>query len=142
MAAPFTEDWIKINDLFIRYAAGVDQGDVAAINDCFTDTAVIESQAMGRFTGRAGVMEFATRNAEFKKKSGAQLRHVVSNLRVQVDGNRARAFCYLLDFMTREGKTELLSPGEYDCDLVKIGGEWRFERRTVVMDTPFKIAGL
>jgi ketosteroid isomerase-like protein len=142
MAAPSTDDWIKINDLFNRYAAGIDHGDAGAVIACFTADAVIESPLIGRFKGRAGVEEFARRNAEFKRKSGAQLRHVMSNLRVEVDGERARAFCYLLDFITREGKTELMSPGEYDCDLVKVGGEWLFQRRLVVMDRPFKLEGL
>jgi len=36
---------------------------------------------------------------------------------LDVDGDRAHARCYLLDFLTRDGKTELLSPGEYECEL-------------------------
>ena len=142
MAAPSTEDWIKINDLFIRYTTSLDHGDVDGVVGCFTENAVIDSPVIGKFTGRAGILKFATRNAEFQKQQGVQLRHVVSNIRIQVDGDRARAFCYLLDFQTRAGKTELLSPGEYDCDLVKIDGDWLFERRLVVMDVPFKLVGL
>ena len=142
MGAPSTEDWIAINDLFIRYAAGLDHGDVEAVTGCFTANAAIESPVIGKFAGPAGIRDFAERNARFQKRHRAQLRHVVSNLRVEVRGNRARAFCYLLDFLTRGGKTRLLSPGEYDCRLVKTGGKWLFERRLVVMDRPFTIEEL
>ncbi len=28
----------------------------------------------------------------------------------------------------------MLSPGEYDCDVVKTAGVWRFRRRDLAMD--------
>src|SRR5215470_9669062 len=99
MATPSIEDWIAINDLFVRYACSLDHGDVEAVVACFTHDGVIESPAMGKFTGEAGVREFAARNARYQEKPGVQLRHVVSNVRVDVEhgGQRARALCYLLD---------------------------------------------
>ena len=94
MATPSIEDWIAINDLFIRYACSLDHGDVEAVVSCFTGDGVIESPAMGKFTGEAGIREFAERNARYQKKPGVQLRHVVSNVRIEVDpgATRARAF--------------------------------------------------
>lgn len=144
MAAPSIADWIAINDLFTRYACGLDHGEVETVVSCFTRDGVIESPVMGKFTGEAGLREFAERNASYQKKPGVQLRHVVSNVRIDVepDGHRARAFCYLLDFLTEGGSTELLSPGEYDCRLVKVDGSWKFEHRLVVMDKSFKIKGM
>src|SRR6516165_107834 len=134
MATPSIEDWIAINDLFIRYACSLDHGDVEAVVSCFTGDGVIESPAMGKFTGEAGIREFAERNARYQKKPGVQLRHVVSNVPIEVDpgATRARAFCYLLDFLTEDGNTQLLSPGEYDCRLAKIDGNWKFAHRLVV----------
>ena len=55
------------------------------------------------------------------------------------DGERARRACYLLDFLTRDGKTELLSPGEYECVLKRTAGAWRFVERRVTMDRPFTL---
>ena len=40
---------------------------------------------------------------------------------IDVDGNRGRVRCYLLDYLTMNGKVELISPGQYDCDVVKVG---------------------
>jgi hypothetical protein len=39
--------------------------------------------------------------------------------------------------VTRDGKTELLSPGEYECALKRTNGTWRFVDRRVTMDRPF-----
>ena len=74
------------------------------------------------------------RTVRLKQEQGVQFRHVVSNLRAEVEGERAHARCYLLDFLTRDGATELLSPGEYDCELKRTNGAWRFVYRKVAMD--------
>jgi ketosteroid isomerase-like protein len=138
MAAASMADWFDINSVFIRYATALDRGDVEAVVDCFTETASIVSPVLGEFSGHAGVRDFAGRTARLKRDEGVQFRHVVSNLVADVEGDRARATCYLLDFRTRDGKTELLSPGEYECLLRKADGRWRFERRAVSMDRPFR----
>jgi len=127
MTAPSMEDWFGINNIFIRYANSLDHGDVEAVVECFSEDASLESPVLGKFSAR------------LKREGGTQFRHVVSNLAVDVEGDRAHAICYLLDFMTRDGKTELLSPGEYDCTLRKTDGRWRFERRLVAMDRPFRV---
>ena len=62
---------------------------------------------------------------------------MVSNVRVQTEGDRGVAKCYLLDYLTVGGKTELLSPGEYVCEIVRKDGAWRFVSRLVHMDQEF-----
>jgi ketosteroid isomerase-like protein len=133
------EDWFGIQTAFICYANSLDRCDVEAVVACFTEEASLTSPVLGEFSGRAGVRDFAMRTARLKVDHGVQFRHVVSNLEADVNGDRARATCYLLDFMTRDGKTELLSPGVYDCTLRKSGGRWLFERRAVTMDQPFRL---
>jgi ketosteroid isomerase-like protein len=140
MAAASLADWFAINNAFIRYATELDRGNVEAVVDCFSEDARLVSPVMGDFRGHAGIRDFASRTERLKREEGVQFRHVVSNLVVDVDGDEAHATCYLLDFKTRDGKTVLLSPGEYECTLRKSGGRWLFERRAVVMDSPFKVA--
>jgi hypothetical protein len=130
------EDWFAINTLFVRYATSLDACDVAAVIDCFEPDGTLESPVLGKFVGHAGIRAFAERTVKLKGK-GVQFRHVVSNLRAAVAGDRGHAKCYLLDFLTKDGKTELLSPGEYDCDLRRRAGVWRFTRRDVAMDRLF-----
>jgi ketosteroid isomerase-like protein len=139
MASPSIEDWIGINDLFTKYATALDHGDVETIVDCFTPEGVVDSPVMGSFTGRAAIREFAERNAKLHV-AGVQMRHVISNVMMDVEGNRARASCYLLNYLTRDGRSELISPGEYDCRLVK-SDKWRFDYRLVKLDRPVVIEG-
>jgi ketosteroid isomerase-like protein len=139
MPAACLEDWFAINMLFTRYATALDRCDVDAVVDCFGEQGSLESPVLGVFQGPARIREFAEMTARLKREHGAQFRHVVSNLQVDVDGDRARATCYLLDFVTRDGVTELLSPGEYECDLTRSDGRWRFDFRLVRMDRPFVV---
>ena len=88
------------------------------------------------------------RNREFAAKTArllaadVQFRHVVANLVAQVKGD-ARAGALLSPrFLDPRWQTKLLSPGEYDGDLVKVNGNWLFARRVVVMDQPFGVEDL
>jgi 3-phenylpropionate/cinnamic acid dioxygenase small subunit len=137
MAAASLEEWFAVNELFIRYATSLDHCDVEGVVACFEPDGWLESLVLGHFQGSAGIRDFAQRTARLKQEQGAQFRHVVSNLRVDVQGERGTARCYLLDFVTRDGKTELLSPGEYECVLKRTNGAWRFADRRVTMDRPF-----
>ena len=130
------QDWFAIHGLFVRYATSLDHGDVESVVDCFTSDAMLESPVLGKFEGHAGIRDFAQRTAALLEQ-GVQFRHVVSNVVAEVAGERAVARCYLLDFRTRDGMTALLSPGEYTCELRKVGSDWRFTSRVVVMDQPF-----
>jgi len=136
MSAASIEDWFAIHGLFVRYASSLDRGDVAGVVDCFTRDATLLSPALGNFAGHDGVRAFAQKTADLLAQ-GVQFRHVVSNLEADVDGDTASARCYLLDFRTRGSRTDLLSPGVYDCDLRRVDGCWRFTRRDVAMDRAF-----
>jgi len=139
MAEATLEEWFAVNALFIRYATSLDHCDVEAVVACFAPDGWLDSPVLGRFEGATGIREFAQRTARLKQEQGAQFRHVVSNLRVDVEGDYAKAWCYLLDFVTRDGTTELLSPGEYACVLKRAAGSWKFIERRVMMDRPFKL---
>lgn len=130
-----------INDLFVRYTTALDAGDVETIVDCFTEDGALESPVVGVHSGRGAIREFAERFARFRER-GSQLRHFISNLAVQVDGDAAHATCYLLNVITRDGRTELMPPGRYDCRLVRVDGRWLFKHRLVVLDAELKLEGI
>src|SRR5579872_2354078 len=138
MAKASIEDRLAVEDLFVRYAAALDEGDVEGVVDCFTKDGWLDSPIVGRHQGEASLRAFAERIAESKRR-GAQFRHAVSNFRIDISGDRGRGRCYLLDFATVAGKCELLSSGEYDCELEKVDGEWLFASRIVRMDRSFSI---
>jgi ketosteroid isomerase-like protein len=141
MRAASVDDWFAINNLFVRYATALDACDVDTVVACFEPDASLDSPVLGRFEGSEGIRAFAMRTVKLKEERGVQFRHVVSNLRVEVEGDRAQARCYLLDFLTQDGKTELLSPGEYTCALKRTNGSWRFVQRSVTMDRAFALPG-
>jgi uncharacterized protein (TIGR02246 family) len=135
------EDRFAINDLFVRYTCAIDAGDVETLVDCFTEDGSLESPAVGAHAGRTAIRAFAERFARFRT-SGSQLRHVISNLRMRTDGDRGHASCYLTVFLTKDGKSSLMAPGEYDCELRKIDGTWRFQKRVVRHDHDYTLEGL
>lgn len=135
------EDRFAINDLFVRYTCAIDAGDVETLVDCFTEDGSLESPAVGAHAGRPAIRAFAERFARFRT-NGSQLRHVISNLRMRVDGDRGHATCYLTVFLTKDGKSRLMAPGEYDCELRKIDGAWRFRKRVVRHDHEYTLEGL
>ena len=70
------------------------------------------------------------------------MRHVISNLLVDADGDLASAKCYVAVFLTKDGASRLLGPGRYECDLRKVDGQWLFQRRLVVMDHDYELEGI
>jgi len=135
------DDRQMINDLFVRYTTALDAGDVETIVGCFTEDGALESPVVGVHAGKAAIRGFAERFARFRER-GSQLRHFISNLAVQVEGDTARATCYLLNLITRDGKTEVMAPGRYDCQLVKLNGAWLFKHRLVILDGEVKLEGI
>jgi 3-phenylpropionate/cinnamic acid dioxygenase small subunit len=133
------EEWFAINNVFIAYATALDACDIDGVLACFDDECSLSSPILGRFEGHAGIRAFAQHTLDLKRERNTQFRHVVSNLRAWVDGDHATARCYLLDFLTENGRTELLSPGEYDAELRRRDGVWRLTRRDVAMDRAFSL---
>lgn len=134
-------DRLEVNDLFVRYATALDSGDVEGIVACFTADAILESPAVGIYRGQDGIREFALRFARLRQR-GSQLRHVLANLAVEFDGDRAHATCYLLTVLTRDGHSTLRPPGRYDCHLARIGGTWLFRHRVVTEDAKADLPGI
>jgi SnoaL-like domain len=97
MAPASIDDWFAINTLFVRYATALDACDVDTVVACFERDGWLDSPVLGRFDGSEGIREFALRTVSLKEQRGVRFRHVVSNLGVEVEGARAKAWCYLLD---------------------------------------------
>ena len=131
------EDRVALEDLIVRYATSLDACDVESVVDCFTEDCELETPIMGRFQGHDGIRRFAADTGRYRAEKGGQFRHVVSNMRFKVDGEKAQILCYLLDWLTVDGNCELLSPGEYDCEAVRTAEGWKLKSRVVKMDVKF-----
>jgi len=63
------------------------------------------------------------------------LRHYVTNIQTEVNGNEARSRCFLMMTSTsKESGTKVVIAGEYEDKLVKRDGKWLFTERKVHMD--------
>lgn len=139
---PDVDERNAIIDLFVRYTCALDAGDVETVVNCFAPGGSLESPAVGKHTGHPAIREFANRFARFRQR-GNQLRHMITNFRMQVDGGTASVQCYLVVFLTRDGASRMLAPGTYDCELVKSAGAgWQFQRRVVTMDHDYVLEGI
>jgi uncharacterized protein (TIGR02246 family) len=135
------EDRVAIGELLVRYAGALDAGDVATVVDCFTADAALESPAIGRIAGRDAIRAFAERFAA-QRAAGVQFRHLVTNIAVEIDGDRARVTAYLMVFITENGASRRLPPGRYECAAVRETDVWRFSRRTVFHDHDYTLPGV
>jgi uncharacterized protein (TIGR02246 family) len=141
MSKPSVADRLDIQDLFVRYVCALDAGDVDTVVDCFAEDGSLASPVAGVHKGHAAIRAFAERFAQYRSR-GNQLRHVVSNFRIDLDGDRGRAQCYLVVFLTRNGNSEVIPPGQYDCEIVRTNGQWRFRHRVVMHDHAYTLQGL
>ncbi|SRR5579875_3167102 len=126
------DDRQKIEELYVRYAFAIDGRQYDEWISCFTEDGVFDSSRMGRFAGRDELRKFVEKYERLLE--GGQIRHVISNVLVDVAGERARGRCYLNLYLTKNGKTEMIGVGTYEDQLRKVDGRWLFESRKVVLD--------
>ena len=89
---------------------------------------------IGRYAARAELERF-TNDVKALTATTPNLRHYVTNILTEVNGNEARSRCFLMmTSTTKEGGTKVVIAGEYQDDLVKHNGRWLFKRRKVHMD--------
>lgn len=105
----YVYDRIAISDLYFRCARDMDNPDSDAWIDCFTLDAVFVSPRFGRFRGRDGLLELnALRRGALVE---TKIRHVISNLLIDLDSPQTTGECYLCAYETKFHKTKLVAVG-------------------------------
>jgi uncharacterized protein (TIGR02246 family) len=141
MSETSLEDRVAIQDLFTRYCCALDDGEIETVVGCFTGDAILKSPVID-ISGHDEIRAFAGRFAA-QRAAGSQFRHMVSNIAVRINGNRAAATAYLLVLISTDGSHRTLPPGRYECELIKEdNGKWRFSRRTVFHDHDYVLEGI
>ncbi len=133
-------DRIELHELMAQYANAVDvDGREEDLQEIFTANALLDSPMSGKFAGAEGLRQFGKVVAGLR--AGRIGRHLITNVRVSGDGNRAQIKAYYVHISTParekggERNTEVTNGGCYDCTAVKIDGRWWLERRTVSVDS-------
>ena len=128
-----TEDRLAIQELLHRYCHALDRGRWDEFASLFTDDCCLDlSQVLGRYEGAAGIRQFAD------VIGGAKffMRHLVTNVVIDGDGERARAAAYVTAITGPPGPSQRQTTGLYEDELVKRGGRWLLHRRHLALDVP------
>ena len=122
-----------IAELIARYNYAIDHNDFRGWADCFAPEGVFDGM-IGRYTAHQELDRF-TADVQKLTATTPNLRHYVTNIQTEVDGNQARSRCFLLmTSTTKEGGSKVVIAGEYEDKLVQRGGKWLFTERKVRMD--------
>lgn len=119
-------DRLEVSDVLVRYGTALDTGDSALLESCFCPDAVLEFDAAPAATP-AGFAERAKR-----LRNLAATQHIITNITVDLGGDRATSTSYLLAMQVRgaaEGRETLLTGGIYADTLVRTAAGWRITHR-------------
>ncbi len=124
---------VEIAELIARYNFAIDHDDFQGWADCFAPDGIFDGM-IGCYAARAELERF-TNDVKALTATTPNLRHYVTNILTEVNGNEARSRCFLMmTSTTKEGGTKVVIAGEYQDDLVKHNGRWLFKRRKVHLD--------
>jgi len=133
------EDIEALRLLKHRYCVFCDAGyDAERLAPLFTEDAVWDGGAMGRFEGRAAIRKFF----EGCSKLVPFAIHHVTNEVIEVNGDRARAEWLLWEpIVFAQGDQALWMAGRYVDRYQRVDGQWRFEHVTVElrMLSPYEV---
>jgi len=129
------EDWHAIQTLLMTYAEHVDSGRLADAAAMF-EHATYRVERDGRpelvnVRGAAQVRQFFAITRLYSDGT-PRTRHVISNVTIELDGDRARSRCYATVFQqTDELPLQPIAAGRYLDRFERVRGEWRFVDRLV-----------
>lgn len=122
-----------IAELIVRYNWAIDHNDFQGWAACFAPEGVFDGM-IGRYAAHGELSRFA---ADVTKLTATtpNLRHYVTNIETEVEGDHARSRCFLMmTSTTKENGTKIVIAGEYADKLVKRNERWFFLERKVLMD--------
>ncbi len=132
------EDEREIRDLIITYAQRLDARDHKGYAQLFAQEGRWSGR-MGDATGPEAIEEMLVEGFGPTPENfvNTQNFHLMSNIVIEVDGDRAKAESRLVYFVrTAEAKPTAMLAGRYYDELVREDGRWRFSYRRVVGEIP------
>ena len=136
----YGNDRAMIEDLQARYLFAFDWGDAVGYANTFTEDGVLNF-GWGEITGRQAIREFLepgnggdgqSRPSTPEGERPRVGRHIISNIVVKVDGDKATGRAYWTHMTTGPtgyGTVDFF--GHYEDDMVKVNGEWLFSKRHI-----------
>lgn len=120
-----SSDRLDIQRLLYDYAWGCDEGDWALLRSVFSQDAALDYSSTG---GPAGGREEVVAWLE-STLSGLRIMHLVSNFRIDVEGDAATGKAMFFTTVHLEGLPQpLMTGGYYDLGFVRAEGRWKISR--------------
>lgn len=138
------DDVVAIEQLLNRYCHKLDRGEIDAVVGLFADDCVLipEYEGGARHAGIAAVRAWYTGYAATTIAAVRGLRHKISTVMIDVNGDSATAACYLdADSMHRTSGTRSLVGGRYEDRLVRTSAGWRIAERRIVIEYASTLPG-
>jgi hypothetical protein len=135
-------DRLQIRELLDTYAVGIDTRDWALLASCCTPDAVLDYTAYGGPKGsvQEGVDWIAKAMSHI-----AVSQHLVTNVRISLDGDTATSHCYLFSPLAADSKEgdrrTFLVGGYYDDRLRRTDDGWRLEERVAGPSWSYGVPG-
>jgi uncharacterized protein (TIGR02246 family) len=137
----YAEDRAMIEDLQARYLFALDFRDPEAYAATFAEDGVLDYGA-GKIRGREAIAAMVegmregdaeTRAADTSGLRPAAGRHNITNIVIEIDGDRATGTAYWFHMGNDNParSAQLNSFGHYEDELVKVDGEWLFSLRKI-----------
>lgn len=140
-AATAPDDREAITDLLIEYAERIDAGDLAGMAALFAD-------ATYRTAGTDIVLQGADEVGRVQEHlvrrydGSPRTRHLVANVRVALDGDRATSrSAFLVLFTPPDGEPRIVVSGRYHDAFERVDGTWRFADRLIHLDHVGDLSG-
>lgn len=138
--AGYGDDRALIEDLQARYLFAFDFGDPEGYAGTFTAEGILDF-GQGEVKGREAIAKFIAdgrkRTEETRAKTPAGQRpsvgrHVINNMVIRVDGDKAQGVAYWTHMTSGpDGRGTVDFFGHYEDEMVKVNGEWLFARRRI-----------
>jgi 3-phenylpropionate/cinnamic acid dioxygenase small subunit len=122
-----------ILDTLTRYTIALDENEIERLLDCFAKDAEL-STTIDHVFGHEAIRERYERLRGAQAQRGELPRHVLTNVLIERDGDRARATSYYTLFIIESGTARLKWIGRYLDQLVRDGSRWRLHRREILVD--------
>jgi hypothetical protein len=138
--AGYGDDRALIEDLQARYLFAFDFGDAEGYAATFTKDGILDYGG-GVLTGRKAIAEFIAAGRKRTEETRAKTpegqrpsvgRHIINNMVVKIDGDKARGVSYWTHMTSgADGRGTVDFFGHYEDEMVKVDGEWLFSRRRI-----------
>jgi hypothetical protein len=129
-------DRAQIEEIFVRYYGGMGSGDPGGFGGFFTEDPYLDVNGMIA-TNKDEITELYRSVAEDKPNLTGQFRMILSNMFIEIDGDRAKAQMLWTQTLNEslKGPPRLIEQGREFDELVRVDGRWKIKRRVVIADS-------